>query len=135
MSKSYGNVINLADPPQEIEEKVKTMFTDPNRVRRSDPGRPEVCNLFPYHRLFTDPKKTAEIENACRKAEIGCTDCKRVLSSSLVEFLAPIREKRREYEEKPDLVRDILAEGAKKARAVAEETMSEVREAMGLAGI
>lgn len=135
MSKSYGNVINLADSPQEIEEKVKTMFTDPNRVRRSDPGRPEVCNLFPYHRLFTDPKKTAEIENACRKAEIGCTDCKRVLSSSLVEFLAPIREKRREYEEKPDLVRDILAEGAKKARAVAEETMSEVREAMGLAGI
>ena len=132
MSKSYGNAISLSDPEPVIRKKVSNMITDPARKRRSDPGDPDVCPLFAYHKLFS-PKETVEMVNVeCRRAGIGCVEDKKLLAGNLVQALAPIQERRRELEKKPNALRDVLADGARKAKVTAERTMDRVRTAMNL---
>ena len=128
MSKSYGNAIYLKDSMEEITPKIRGMFTDKNRLRRTDPGNPKVCNLYPYHELLTDEKTRAEICEGCVNATWGCVDCKKVLLANLEKFLAPMHEKRKELEADPNYISDVLREGTKKARAEAEKTMAEVNE-------
>ena len=119
MSKSYGNAISLSDPEPVIRKKVSNMITDPARKRRSDPGDPDVCPLFAYHKLFS-PKETVEMVNVeCRRAGIGCVEDKKLLAGNLVQALAPIQERRRELEKKPNALRDVLADGARKAKVTA----------------
>ncbi len=133
MSKSYGNGIFLKDTPADIEPKVKTMFTDPARLRRSDPGNPDVCNLFPYHVLMTAPELQAEIREGCTTATLGCVDCKKIFLRSLEAFLAPLHERRAAILARPGLVEEILMDGNAKARESVAETMRLVRTAMHLA--
>lgn len=130
MSKSYGNGIFLQDTMEEIAPKVRGMFTDPARLRKSDPGNPDVCNLYPYHELLTDPETRAEIREGCTTARLGCVDCKKIFMKNLDAFLAPLHERRARYVERPELVDEILAEGNKAAKAEASRTMQDVREAM-----
>ena len=130
MSKSYGNAIYLSDGPQEIEAKVMQMITDPQRMRRSDPGNPEICNVFEFHKLYTDPEQVRQIDHDCRSAEIGCVECKKIMAKKLTEALAPIREKRHYYESNPDLVRQIMLDGSAEARKIATETMAQVKNAI-----
>lgn len=132
MSKSRGNTIGILDEPEAICARVRTAVTDPARVRRSDPGRPEVCNVFALHRFFTAPGEVARIDAACRAAEIGCVECKGILAEGIIEQLAPVRERAREYAANPGRVREILGDGASRCRALARETLREVRERMGL---
>lgn len=130
MSKSYGNCIYLADTEEEVNKKVMSMVTDPSRVRKTDPGHPEICSVFAYHRIFTPPDRTKELEEACKKGEIGCVQCKRELAKNLNDFLKPIREKRQDLLSKPKSLIETFVEGSKKAREIAKETMEEVREAV-----
>ena len=130
MSKSYNNAIYLADSPDEIANKVAQMITDPQRARRSDPGDPDVCNVFAFHKLYSTAETVARVNQECRKAEIGCVECKQLMARFLIDALEPIREKRHFYEQKPQLVEDIIAEGCQKARRVAQQTMDEVRMAI-----
>jgi tryptophanyl-tRNA synthetase len=132
MSKSYGNAINLADEPETIRRKILTMVTDPARKRRSDPGNPEVCPVFDFHRAFSDEATRAKVDVGCRSAGIGCVECKTMLLGHLEPALGPFQEKRRELLAHRDRVREILAEGARRARAEAGATMRLVREAMKL---
>lgn len=132
MSKSYNNAIFLADSPEEIAAKVSTMVTDPNRARRKDPGNPDICNVFEFHRLYSPAAVVSEIDPACRKAEIGCVECKKRMAEYLISALEPIREKRKALEADPNVVSDIIVEGSRKARIVAASTMEEVRSALGL---
>jgi tryptophanyl-tRNA synthetase len=132
MSKSLDNTIPVLAEPDEVWSKVRTAVTDPQRVRKTDPGRPEVCNVFTLHGFFTDVATRADIDRKCRSAEIGCVDCKRILSGNIADSFAPFRERAAEYHAKPELVREILDDGAARARAIARETMGEVRERMGL---
>lgn len=127
MSKSYGNCIYLSDSDEVIKEKVLTMYTDPLRIRRSDPGHPDECPVHAYHKIY-NPDEADDIAEKCRKAIIGCVDCKRILAEKLTTALAGFHENRRRWE-KAD-VDEILAEGSRKARKIAQETMKEVREAM-----
>jgi tryptophanyl-tRNA synthetase len=130
MSKSYGNAVFLKDPPELVRQKLKTMVTDPARKRRTDPGDPDVCPVFDLHEAFS-PEATREWAAAgCRSAGIGCLDCKGALTDHLLERLAGIHARRPEFASRPDTVWDILREGSRKARAVAEATMEEVRAAM-----
>jgi len=130
MSKSYTNAIYLKDDPETLREKLRTMVTDPARKRRTDPGDPDVCPVFDLHKVFS-PKETQEWSAAgCRSAGIGCLDCKAKLTEHMLERLRAIHEKRPAYASRPDMVWDILAEGSKRARAVAQVTMDEVRAAM-----
>ncbi len=131
MSKSLDNHIELASSPEEIEQRVMTMVTDPQRRYRTDPGRPEVCNVFSFHGFFS-PQQIEEIERQCRSAEIGCVECKRALARNLAASLAPLRERRAKLAADPKLVWDILEDGASRARGVADETMAEVRARVGL---
>jgi tryptophanyl-tRNA synthetase len=131
MSKSYGNTIDISDPPDLIRRKVRSMFTDPRRIYRTDPGHPEECPVYFYHRVYT-PDEHLEVARQCRAAEIGCVDCKAKLAENIIKALAPIQQKRAELEKQPDLVRDILNEGCRKARQVAAKTMAEVKGAMKL---
>ncbi|MGE4552389.1 MAG: tryptophan--tRNA ligase [Desulfovibrionaceae bacterium] len=128
MSKSYGNTIQLSESLDEIAPKVRGMLTDENRKRRTDPGDPKVCNLFPYHKAMTDPARLPEIEEGCRKATWGCVDCKKLLMESLTAFLEPLHERRRALEANPGRVQEILAAGNERARAFARGTMAQVRE-------
>jgi tryptophanyl-tRNA synthetase len=132
MSKSRGNHIGLLDSPETIREKMATAFTDPQRLRRSDPGRPWVCNVFTLHHYFSDAETIARVDRECRAAEIGCYEDKMLLAENMIEFLAPMRERAAELRERPERVREILEEGRAAAAAVAGETMREVREKMGL---
>jgi tryptophanyl-tRNA synthetase len=132
MSKSYGNAINLSDSPEVIREKCMQMFTDPQRLRRSDPGRPEVCNLYTFHRLLSPPALAERVARQCRAAEIGCVDDKRLIAEVLIELLAPFRARRAELLRDRDRVYDILVEGSRRARERAGETMQQVREAIRL---
>jgi tryptophanyl-tRNA synthetase len=125
MSKSYGNSIMLSEPMDEIAPKVRGMKTDERRLRKSDPGDPDVCNLYPYHKLMTDPARLPEIREGCRNATWGCVDCKKVLMESLERFLTPLQERRAACTD--ERVAEILAEGDKKARAFASATMGELR--------
>lgn len=133
MSKSQGNVIYLSDSPDIIREKTKTMFTDPLKVYRTDPGDPEVrgCPAFAYHQIY-NTSETEQIEADCKQAKLGCVDCKRLLAERLVEALQPIRDRRAEIEANPKLVGDVLEKGGKEAEEVAKATINEVRHAMGL---
>jgi tryptophanyl-tRNA synthetase len=132
MSKSYGNAIHLADPPEAIRAKCMQMFTDPLRVRRTDPGHPEGCNLYEFHKLLSPPELAERVGRQCRAAEIGCVDDKRLIADVLIEFLAPMRRRREELLADRDTLHDVLLEGSRKARERAGETMAAVREAMGL---
>ena len=130
MSKSYGNAINLSDTPDMIRDKCKQMFTDPLRVMRKDPGHPDACNLFEFHKLVSPPDVQERVAHQCRAAEIGCVDDKKLLAQILIDYLEPMRKRRAELDR--DTVFDILVEGSRKARERAEETMERVRSAMSL---
>jgi len=132
MSKSYDNCIYLSDPPEVITPKIKTMMTDPARKRRSDPGNPEVCPVFDLHKIFTPEKDREACAVGCRTAGIGCLDCKEVLLQHLLPPLTGIRERRQHYIANPTVVVEILQEGSKRARRVAQATMEEVRQAVGI---
>lgn len=132
MSKSYDNAIYLSESSDEIAAKVAQMFTDPQRARRSDPGNPEVCNVFAFHKLYSDKETVDKIDHECRRAQIGCVECKQIMADSLIKALEPIREKREYYLARPQLVEDIIIEGGNKARNVARQTMTEVRAALKL---
>ena len=130
MSKSYGNAIFLSDSPDEISAKVSRMITDPQRARRSDPGNPDVCNVFDFHKLYTDAQTVKEIDEQCRNAGIGCVECKQKMAQGLAKALEPIRTKRTYYEARPELVEDIMRDGSDRARTAARRTMEKVREAV-----
>jgi len=130
MAKSYGNAIWLSDPPDEIRAKVRNMITDPQRQRRTDPGRPEVCPVFAWHKLFSPPETIAWSDHGCRTAGIGCIECKAAMADNLVKWIEPIQHERKKYESDPQKVWDILDAGNKKARAAARHTMKRVRTAI-----
>jgi len=130
MSKGYDNAIYVSDSKEVVERKVAEMITDPQRARRSDPGRPEYCNVFTFHELYTDREAIKEIDEGCRSATIGCVECKQVMATHLNRALEPLRAKRRELEANPELIDTIIEEGNKKARNIAGRTMNEVREAV-----
>jgi tryptophanyl-tRNA synthetase len=132
MSKSYNNTILLSDPEPVVREKLRTMITDPARVRRTDPGNPDVCPVGDLHKIFSDDETMARVNEGCRSAGIGCIECKGWAADSLMRVLRPIEERRRKYEENPSLARDVLAEGSQRARRVARATMEDVRAAMGI---
>lgn len=132
MGKSLNNHIELASTPEETQQRVMTMVTDPQRLRRTDPGNPDVCNVFSLHKMFTPADEVANINIECRRAGIGCVDCKKKLAASLNTHLEPFRARRAELDRNPQHIWDILNEGGKRAGAVAEATMVEVREAIGL---
>jgi tryptophanyl-tRNA synthetase len=132
MSKSYGNAIYLSDPADAVTKKVKPMVTDPARKRRSDPGNPDVCPVFDLHKIFTPALEREACATGCRTAGIGCLDCKDVLLKHLLPTLGDIRERRQAFAEKPDLILQVLDEGSRRARAVAQTTMHEVRAAVNL---
>ena len=132
MSKSYGNAIYLSDSRDEVKQKLSTMFTDPQRLRRTDPGNPDVCAIFTMHKLYSLLNEVEEIERECRKAGIGCVDCKKRLIERLNNALEPIREKRAGYAADQKRVKQIVSDATEKARGIAKKTMEEVREAVGI---
>ncbi len=132
MSKSYGNTIGLREDPDEVAKKLRAMVTDPARVRRSDPGDPDKCPVWDLHRIYSDEKTQAWVQEGCRTAGIGCLDCKKPVTEKVVEEIGQIRKRAQEYEDNPDLVRGIIDEGCEKAREAARDTLNDVREAMGL---
>jgi tryptophanyl-tRNA synthetase len=132
MGKSLNNHIELASTPQETVMRVKEMVTDPARLRRNDPGNPEVCNVFTMHKIFSPREEVDMIEAECRKAGIGCVDCKLRYANNLNRNLEPFRTRRAELASKESYVQDVLNEGGKRARAIAQQTMAEVRQAMAL---
>ncbi len=129
MSKSLGNTIYLSDKPEDIAASLKKAVTDTSKIRKNDPGHPEVCTVFTYHQKF-NPADTEPIAADCRSGVLGCVDCKKRCSAAISDFFAPVRERRAPYEANPGLVREILAEGETKARKVAAETMHQVHDAM-----
>lgn len=132
MSKSYGNTIELREEPATLEEKIKKMPTDPARIRRSDPGTPEKCPVWGLHKVYSSVALKDWVQTGCRSAGIGCLECKKPLIDSIEAAVAPIRERGREFEENPHLVRNIVTEGAEVARDLAQETLEDVKRAMGL---
>ncbi len=129
MSKSYQNTINLSDEEALIKKKVQSMITDPQRIHKSDPGHPEVCNVHSYYAVFA-PQLKKEVEEACRKAELGCTDCKKRLAEILIEKLGPIQEKRKELLRHKNKLKDILSAGAERARKATSITLQETKKAV-----
>lgn len=132
MSKSYGNAVYLSDPPEAVEQKLKTMVTDPARKRRTDTGDPELSPVFQLHRIFSSKEEQEEIAHGCRTAGIGCIDCKKILIKNIFRVLEPIWDKRNELLKNPELIRFAADKGVVKAKKAAEETMELVRETMGL---
>lgn len=132
MSKSYGNTISLREEPDQVEHKVRTMQTDPARVRLSDPGDPEKCPVWQLHQVYSDLSCREWVQDGCVNAGIGCLECKKPIIDAIIAELEPVRERAREYERDPDMVRSIIAEGCEAARDEARETMENVRQAMGL---
>ena len=132
MSKSYGNTIMLTDPEPLVRQKLKTMVTDPARVRRTDPGNPDICPVGDLHKVFSSHDVVKNVDVGCRSAGIGCIECKGWVADALVETLAPMQARRRQYEEKPKLAWDILEAGSARARKTSEATMKDVRAAMGM---
>jgi tryptophanyl-tRNA synthetase len=132
MSKSYGNTIMLTDPEPVVRQKLKTMVTDPARVRRSDPGNPDVCPVGDLHKIFSSKETMAKVNDGCRSASIGCIECKGWAADALVQLLSPMQERRKKFEDNPRLAWDILEDGTKRATAAAAATMGDVRAAMGM---
>ena len=133
MSKSYDNTIGLREDPKDVEQKLKTMPTDPARVRRSDPGNPEKCPVWEFHKVYSDQGTRDWVWKGCTTAGIGCLECKRPVIDAVLKELEPIRERAREIESNPEIVRAAVEQGCEAARAVARDTMDEVRQAVGLA--
>jgi len=129
MSKSYDNTILISESPEEVKRKVNTMITDPQRIKKDDPGHPEVCTVFAYKKIFC-PEDVQQIESDCRAGNIGCVQCKKALIDKLNEYLEPMNKRRTELMTNPNIVDEILKKGAQKAQEIAEETMKEVRRAM-----
>jgi tryptophanyl-tRNA synthetase len=132
MSKSYGNAVNLSDDPQTVYDKLSRMMTDPRRVRRTDPGDPKDCPAFRLHEIYCTEQEKAELAVGCKTASIGCLDCKKVMIRHVVAELQPIQERRRRFSEKPDAVKAVLADGARRANAKAGKVLGEAKDAMGL---
>jgi tryptophanyl-tRNA synthetase len=132
MSKSYGNTIMMADPEPVVRQKLKTMVTDPARVRRSDPGNPDVCPVGDLHKIFSSKETMAKVNEGCRSAGIGCIECKGWAADSLLRLLSPMQERRKKFEENPKLAWDILEAGSERARNVSGKTMEDVRASMGM---
>jgi len=132
MSKSYNNTISLREPPEDIEKKIRTMPTDPARIRRTDPGDPKNCPVWQLHEIYSNDKTKEWVVSGCKNAEIGCIECKQPVIESILKELKPIQERANHYMESPDLVKSVVAEGCEKARKLARDTMREVREAMGV---
>jgi tryptophanyl-tRNA synthetase len=132
MSKSYGNTVLLSDPEPVLRQKLKTMVTDPARVRRSDPGNPDVCPVGDLHKIFSSKETLAKVYEGCRSAGIGCIECKGWAADALVELLNPMQQRRKKFEENPRLAWDILEAGTEQARQAAGETMADARAAMGM---
>jgi tryptophanyl-tRNA synthetase len=133
MSKSYGNCIFITESPKEVSDKILRMMTDPQRVRRNDPGNPEVCPAFAYHKVYSSPEEVAQVSHGCMTAEIGCVDCKKILIKNVLARIEPYYHRRLELEQDMEQVRAIIADGNGRARAEARQTMKEVRAAIGLA--
>jgi tryptophanyl-tRNA synthetase len=132
MSKSYGNAIFMREEPAEVAKKVRTMQTDPARVRRTDPGNPEKCPVWDLHKVYSDDATRDWVWKGCTTAGIGCLECKQPVIDAIVREQQPIAERAQRYLDDPQLVRNIVADGCERARKLAEETMRDVREAMGL---
>jgi tryptophanyl-tRNA synthetase len=132
MSKSLNNHIEIAATPEETTKRVRQMVTDPNRRLRTDPGNPDICNVFTMHKIFSSPDEIAMVNRECRLAGIGCVECKMLYAKNLNASLEPFRARRNELARDPNYVRDVLDDGARRARIIAEQTMAEVREAVGL---
>jgi tryptophanyl-tRNA synthetase len=132
MSKSLNNHIEIAASPESTLERVMTMVTDPQRQRRSDPGNPDVCNVYSLHKIFSSSEEVEMVNQECRRAGIGCVDCKQLFAKNLNAHFEPFRAKRTKLAENPNYVWDALADGAEQARAIADMTMEEVRNAIGL---
>ncbi|HMA88585.1 MAG TPA: tryptophan--tRNA ligase [Burkholderiales bacterium] len=132
MSKSYGNAIELRDEPATVTRKIRTMPTDPARVKRSDPGNPERCPVWQLHLVYSDAERKEWVQRGCTSAGIGCLDCKQPVIEAVLAELAPMRERAQAYRDDPTLVKNIIADGCERARKLANETMRDVREAMGL---
>jgi tryptophanyl-tRNA synthetase len=130
MAKSYGNAIWLSDTPEKVRAKARNMMTDPQRRRRTDPGRPEICPVFAWHKLFSPTETIARVDRDCRTAAIGCVDCKKMMTENLVKWIEPIQARRKEFEARPQQVWDILDQGGTRARASARRTMGRVRNAI-----
>jgi len=131
MSKSLGNTVLLSDSPEAIQSKIKQAITDPQKIRRGDPGHPEVCNIFTYHKKF-NPEKVSEVEAGCRSGQLGCVEDKKNLAAKLAQYLEPFRDKRAQFEKNMDEIRDIIADGNQRVCKVAQQTMAEVHQVMGL---
>ncbi|MEE8387481.1 MAG: hypothetical protein V3R65_02810, partial [Acidiferrobacterales bacterium] len=132
MSKSYNNTISLRDDPAVVEKKIRTMQTDPARVRRNDPGDPQKCPVWPFHEVYSDDKTRAWVQEGCKSAGIGCLDCKKPVIEAVLAELEPIQKRTAEFGADPLLAKHIIDDGCKRAAEIAEETMTEVREVMGL---
>ena len=135
MSKSYGNTIALRESPETVEKALRTMPTDPARVRRTDPGDPDLCPVYPLHQVYSDAAVCDWVRAGCRRADIGCLECKQPVIEAVLGELGPIRERAEALEARPDYVREVIAAGCASARAVARATLDEVREAMSLGGL
>ena len=132
MSKSYGNSIALREDPETLTKKVRTMLTDPARIRRTDVGDPEKCPVWQLHQIYSDTNTKNWVQNGCKTAGIGCLDCKQPVIDEMIKEQQPMRERAQQYLDDPSLVRAIAADGCDKARKLAQETMRDVREAMGI---
>ncbi len=132
MSKSLDNHIEMASTPEETQKRVMMMVTDPQRKRRTDPGNPDVCNVFSLHKIFSSSEEVEMVNRECRSAGIGCVDCKKLLAKNLNNHLIPFRERRAEFEKNTDDVVDMLKDGAKRAQIIADKTIEEVKTAIGL---
>lgn len=130
MSKSYNNAIYLSDTPDEIARKVSQMVTDPQRMRKSDPGNPDVCNVFEFHKIYSPSQTREAIDPQCRTAAIGCVECKQIMAANLIAAMQPLHERRAHFKAKPERVKEIMAAGSERARAIARTTMAEVRRAV-----
>lgn len=133
MSKSYGNTIALRENPADVEQKLRTMPTDPARIRRTDPGDPNKCPVWDFHQVYSDDKTREWVQQGCTSAGIGCIDCKQPIIDAVLKELAPIQERAQEYIEDPKIAQNVISEGVEEARDVAQDTLEEVRAAMGLA--
>jgi tryptophanyl-tRNA synthetase len=130
MSKSYGNFISLSESDESIRAKSRAMITDPARKRRTDPGNPDVCHVYDWHKLFSPPETLKWSAEGCRSAGIGCIECKMAMAANLIKWIEPVRARREEYSAHPEKVLRILDDGSVKAREVAQRTMARVREAV-----
>jgi tryptophanyl-tRNA synthetase len=135
MSKSLGNTLGVLEPPDEVRRKLRPAYTDPQRLRRTDPGRPEICNIFTMHKGFSPSDVIERVDRDCRTAAIGCGDCKLLLADHIDRVLGPARERAADLRAHPARVWEVLDAGAEHCRAIARETMREVRDAMGMRGL